>query len=404
MAAACSNPIRKLLDAHPSLKQRPVILHMDINKTIIHVDVAGGKTMEDVLNANVGKMVFGHVTSSDAGAAMFTAVSCSQDAVSVCPAIPPNARFMCFDDFVDVALPTMAGFDSLPPAERREQWKQLSGKRRAMKASFTHPGNPGEAYAQFVEQQRKALTRPNGTSMWNIVPSFFNVMNELSAAEWPFVLVFRTFGSDLPEILEEWKEFIGGHHDFGPPQGPLLAHLVHKEVPVGVVYRDKQGLSFCWGTAQSPPPPHDDTAAPLHGEDYLRTLPQYASARNVSYSDLYKELVDAAHGPVIGAVDFYPFWSQNGENRMAGKVFPVLKTSSPDQPAPFQIFFDDNICHGDVRSIVDMRDALSGEPIPADGPQEGLFCCAVDSFQAICNVEYFAEQLAEHVYLQAHVT
>ena len=367
---------------------------MDINKTIIHVDAAGGKTFEDVLNSNVGKRVKGTVHDG-----IFTAkgMSTSDDS--------GVSSEMTFDDFVDVVLPT-PDLKSLPnDVERREAMKQVTNKRRVLRATFTKPGQPGEAFAALVEQQRAALTKPSG-SLWNITPTFFYLMNQLSICEWPFVLIFRTFGSDLLAVLDEWREFVRGRLDVRP-EGPLLRAMAEQqdgtnEIPVGSIYRDTQGLSFCWGVA-SPPPPPSQEALHLLGKQYLATIETHAAAIDVTYEQLFAELTKPSHGPVVGAVDYYPFWSQHGERRVAGKVYPVLRPRGASAGAPpFQVFFDDNIAIGDEQSIVDLRDAETGHPIN-DHAEEAKYCCAVDSFEAICNVEYFAQQLAARILAQSPI-
>ena len=42
------------------LPKRPVILHVDLNRTIIQVDAAGGKSLKDILNNNLSTACVGH--------------------------------------------------------------------------------------------------------------------------------------------------------------------------------------------------------------------------------------------------------------------------------------------------------------------------------------------------------
>lgn len=505
--------LSRLLEAAPALRLRPVVVHMDINRTIIHVDPAGGKSFEDVLNSNAARMVVG-ITRRLGGGGPATAAAAAGEGdaaatldassatagtadgprlafepLGLLPDLPRDATLaraaaqaardghtvMTYDDFVEEAIgnpPNLAALGS--NAARREAMKGVSNQRRALRHSFTYPGQPGAPWAALVEQQRVALTRPpknnntnsssssgeaaNTPERWHITPSFFAFVNDLSLLDWPFTLIFRTFGSDLPEVLAEWTTFVRGAHDI-PAKGPILAKMAadagDHAVPVGAIYRDRQGLSFCWGATAAPPPP-----APSHehllGRDYLATLPSHCNARNVSYGELYAELTQAAHGAVVGAVDYYPYWSQHGEHRSAGKVFPVLRRSSTaaaassttaaavlqsllttpddDDPSmlpleqftasssqraeqaahseqfaalqalpPFQVFFDDNIrTDGGPKSIVDVRDATTG--LPGTIQDEGVYCCQVEPFDAITDLAYFSKELATRMAVQAGIT
>ena len=65
--------------------------------------------------------------------------------------------------------------------------------------------------------------------------------------------------------------------------------------------------------------------------------------------------------------DFYPFWKTRNERSRAGKLLLL----DPADEDVIQIFFDDNVGHGQAH-IVDTRDARTGASLPFQVP--GVLC------------------------------
>lgn len=61
----------------------------------------------------------------------------------------------------------------------------------------------------------KKLTRENG-EYFRILPSFFNTIIKLAEEKRDIKIVFRTFGSDLAEIIKEMNDFCTGNHPCYP--------------------------------------------------------------------------------------------------------------------------------------------------------------------------------------------
>lgn len=53
------------------------------------------------------------------------------------------------------------------------------------------------------------MTRADGSYHY-IIPAFFDCIVELVARQVPFSIVFRTFGTDLGDIIEAFNEFCDG--------------------------------------------------------------------------------------------------------------------------------------------------------------------------------------------------
>lgn len=384
-----------------SCPKRHIVLHMDINKTIIQIDAAGGRTMEDVLNSNAAANVYGFVNSAGKWEALYgpqdTPVTDTRD-----------REVITYDTYIDRMHRGPPGMQDLPRAERDALWKDVSGRRREMARRFTFPGEPGERFDSLVEEQRRALTVGAGPTYHSIVPSFFYLMNTLSELEWPFTLIFRTFGSDLAEVLKEWRRFVMGEH-VCQPKGRVLAKLrvEYVEPLTGCVYRDHGRMFLCYGpsvSAQTGAPDlllwENPTDAAV--VEALRKYSEFTEVEMVDFKNFNRALLKyyALSNHIGGLVDYYPCWAQAAERRYGGKIF-AAPVSSLDKDY-FHVFFDDNIFLGDESSIVDLRDAYTGESV-LGMDKERPFCVPVNAYRAIVDEQYFLDRLCERLKLQAGV-
>jgi hypothetical protein len=378
-----------------SCSRKHLILHMDINKTIIQVDQAGGRSLEDVLNSNVAATVYGTVDSKDGTwKALFGPFDKS--------AIPPSSatdEILTYDAYIDRLHCEPQGMQELPRKEKDTVWKSISNLRRQATGKFTHTGEPGAAYAPLVELQRQHLQHDDG--YYHIIPSFFKLINTLSELDMSFTLIFRTFGSDLDSVLREWKTFIQGEH-VCKPSGPILQKMREKytEPLCGSVYRHKDEMYICYGpqaSLSSRLSAEFDEADSFRILEHLKHVRGCTAASKTSFAELKDHLVEyfAQSNNVGGLVDYYPNWAQGAERRTGGKVFPLsLKDESN-----YYVFFDDNIFIGDERSIVDVREADGAESI-MDPEVEKRYCVQVNAFKAIVNDNYFIDKLSECLKLQ----
>lgn len=98
-------------------------------------------------------------------------------------------------------------------------------------ANFVKPGNPGERFKKVFDEMINKLTLPeevikrfdqeellgNKEQMFSylnflkngkyyLVPSFFKLIEKLKKAKREFVIVFRSFGSDIKNAISEFNE------------------------------------------------------------------------------------------------------------------------------------------------------------------------------------------------------
>ena len=391
--------------------KKRIVLHMDVNRTLIQIDPAGGKSMADVLNNNLSAVCYGVLSTSNQWKAVIGPEPTSEQQELIAKiedslsSTVDGTRYITYDDFIDeVLVPTPhEEMAALRGREASDRWDQVAEARRHYKNAFSDPGHPGEEFRVYWEKLRTAMKRPSGQGDWYVLPSFWSMVNSLSEADWPFSVVIRTFGKDLPEIQEEWRRFVLGELEV-KPSGPILKELAEAYrasadtplsslVPTGSVYRCKTGTFMKWGPAKAPAQLDDETQVP---EGYAP----------VSTEELYRQLTAAPDAgkpalKVFGVVDFYPWWSANSEAGAAGKVFPIRIPRPPsDTNHPYQVFFDDNIFYPpETETIVDIRSVETNQFIQDETVQRA-FLAAVAPYQAITNIDYFTDQLVERVLAQ----
>ncbi|KAG5469807.1 hypothetical protein CUR178_01947 [Leishmania enriettii] len=375
--------------------KKHLVIHTDINKTIIQVDQAGGRTMDDVLNNNVAANTFGIVDTTDN---QWHPLYSAYDS-PVAPPASTSGPIMSYDAYIDSLHCAPLGMQNLPKAERDAVWKSVSNCRRQATRKFTFPGEVGEPYAPLVDLQRQHLQHRDG--YYNIIPAFFHMVNTLSELDFRFTLIFRTFGSDLDTVLQEWRSFVLGTH-VCKPSGPVLRRLKENYIePLsGSFFRQDDAIYICHGprvSLSSYLTSGFEETDPVKVLEHLHQVPGCTSACKATFADLKDHLVEyfARSRNVGGLVDYYPSWAQAAEHRTGGKVFPV----SQNDPNYYFVFFDDNIFIGDEHSIVDIREADGAKSL-VDIDIEKKYCVPVNAFKAILDKEYFVNELCECLRLQ----
>lgn len=361
----------------------PVLLHFDINRTIIQVDPAGGKSLVDILNNNIATESLGRVVDG-----AWKIVRGPADAADAAEA----RELVSYDDFVDSQFPKPEGMDRMAPQDARALWADVSEKRRYLKKVFTAPGQPGEAFRPLVDRQLAQLRLPGAPdAYYHIIPAFFRTVNDLVDADVNFNIVFRTFGVDLVTVLDDWRRFASGQHVY-PCSERVKKRFGGIDPITAALYRDSSGMFCTAGAARAAPLAPTSSIVPTL--EYLTALPGYGDTRTASHDDL---LALVQKGGVLGLVDFYPWWAAHGESASAGKVFPVHVAPSAD--TPYQVFFDDNAFPGDEHSIVDLRSVESGAAI-TDPVLHELYTHKVRPLQAVTSDDYFLAVLEDKLQQQ----
>jgi hypothetical protein len=200
---------------HPATKvendikpqSQALVVHFDINETILVGDNAGGDTQEDSLNKILAKSAFVKIPP---GSDKSLGKSMDKDSDSITPT-------HWWDGSV-----IGEGNTHAPPLYTGWKWPdgccpyyRTIYKRRSKKFVYGH----GQPYRQLYDSIQKELTFHHSTQegvklpdvMPHLLPALFDTLNVLSQRpEQNIRLVFRTFGTDLPQIAEAVTAFSRG--------------------------------------------------------------------------------------------------------------------------------------------------------------------------------------------------
>ncbi|CAB1121233.1 unnamed protein product [Ectocarpus sp. CCAP 1310/34] len=410
-----------------------LILHFDLNKTLIMVDPAGRKTQAQVLNSVLAEICWGHVEHSGAeetsvwtwnGAPPSTepplrrTLSGSRGLQQQNHHVTAPVALVSYSDFLHQEFGDAEGKDN----------RRMKDIRDERKGCFTEDGQPGVGLRAEYLKLEKALALPEavaksplakgaglaGRESHYILPSFFWCLLALKEADADFGVVFRTFGDDIPEVAREYNAFCEGNHPLFPGakmdgsdgRGDYRVHLAdqaegsHGHNTLGAFFRDEKGLALVMGTLDNPQDRHQLRSIESKGhpvyrsvvdthdaicERVLSALPPAGSVApkpaattttagpppscGESTNGIAGSGETTNHGRCLALRDFYPFWRKNLESAEAGKVLPV---DLSDTPKVWPVMFDDNIGHwrpdgsGSDAHIVDVRDMVTGRPVPFD--------------------------------------
>ena len=356
------------------------VLFMDVNKTIMMADPAGGKSVEDVCNDVIAEQAWGNSADPSGPAEDASFALGHPELVFDRPS--GEATRLSYVDWVRAHHPEVVATRA---AEGHVAAKDV---RRKYVKTFTCPGQPGEAFAPIKDALRDGI----GTDHL-IVTSFLAGIVDLEAkrmaAETPFqvAVVFRTFGTDLPEILHEFNAFCDGDDPRFP--GVSFPHLkVDVSSHVGSVRRVGTGGFVALNTVERVVDDHghiesDDLDQPIPDDRVL--LPLDAS--------FLSSLLDRIASPSgsFAIRDDYPAWARAVWNPAGGKIFPVVL--DPASTRVSTAFFDDNINYGDDAAednIVCPIDSSSGDVIPIASVLR-THAVRVDPLSIVLNPTYYID-------------
>lgn len=186
-------------------------------------------------------------------------------------------------------------------------------------------------------------------------------------------LVFRTFGSDCVEIVQEFNAFCSAPHkvcDNEEVVSSLLSKVVDVDKAIGKITRG--------GNVPDEP----ETYSLKMGSAVEKPL-VVNGAENI-YSYFISSIFDQNKRSMM-IQDDYPYWHACGETDHSGKL--LLVDSSTEGESIVQIFFDDNI-ERDRAHIVDVRKLPGLEKVPFDEAND-VFYTKVAPFDIITDDSYF---------------
>ena len=198
----------------------------------------------------------------------------------------------------------------------------------------------------------------------------------------PFQLVLRTFGTDIPEVLEELCLLAGGNHPLFPQfAGSPALKPVEGSRAIGTFFRNGVSLAdthLVLGTLDQPPSPADGLA---FYED--KDVDIVSGLDNI---DKFFEKKGASEQVgVLALRDYYPWWAENQESDTSGKLLVV-----PSSKSLTSIFFDDNV-EKDRAHIVDVRTGM-GVSLPFE-QTNGRLIIRAEPWHSITDRQWFVKAL-----------
>eukprot|EP00440_Ansanella_granifera_P019030 gb/GFBE01020680.1/.p1 GENE.gb/GFBE01020680.1/~~gb/GFBE01020680.1/.p1 ORF type:complete len:548 (+),score=136.18 gb/GFBE01020680.1/:1-1644(+) len=404
-------------------RKRWLVLHVALPRTIMTCDMALGRSTEAELNDALSTLAWGSV-DTEAG-------EWTLESADPMPS-PPHPSLITYATYVARTYPS----DHTMEDKAREENARLAAQKRAC---FTCPGEPGAKFRPMFDQMVKNLQHSNKAlakaydikkvilneeeapedpakseaqnimrfGRHQILPSFWNLLKELTKRGRRFSVVFRSFSEEqLAQVQNELQLFTQCQHPAydgrnktqkPPPMDGNKASRDMRLTNAAIGRLDRMGgrLHFRDRPAADPSgqPAPDAGAVAAEGAEAAEVgqpatfrpteyaFPPYHQA----YAGLMHQILETSNTAAI--VDDLAYWEARDRDATAGKLLLVDYGGSMAETKVQHIFFDGNIDKDDPY-CVDVRDVVSGEPIPFK-EAEDVFLHRVNLFEAITEPEYF---------------
>ncbi|GMF67523.1 unnamed protein product [Phytophthora fragariaefolia] len=401
-------------------RQRSVVLHLDLNRTVLMSDAAGGRSMENTVDYLLSECSWGVVRASE--------WRCVSSAASVAPPAetPDAAALVTYKQFVDDAHPfqsVAAGgdVDAVKAANRAAK-----KRRTALQSAFTGGEHaPGCRVRGSFEHVMRLLHFPEGQQRdaakklaaampacrlreaWSegryyLLPSFLQLLSHVAAPRsgLDVKLVFRTFGDDIGDVARELDLLADGRHPAGLPALPdkFRLRLEPSARRVATFYRDgfgADGTALAVGTLNKVPfsAKHAEEGAAAPDNFYAAAEPGVDVVRGF---DAIQKTLDAMleEASTLALRDYWEWWSAHAEDGQYGKLL-LIDQEKAEKDGDVVVFLDDHI-EAHHAHIVDVRDTRSGAPIDFE-KSRGKYLQRVEPFAAITDPNYFTALFDKYV-------
>lgn len=371
--ALCEESLKFTLNLSTSTqkKQNKLVLHFDVNETIMIGDEAGGDTFTDSLNKIIGKSAL--VKRKQVGGSDTTFSEWKHWRWHDGSVLDPNASEtpeLVFD------------WNRKPGLESYHNMKYTHKEFNAK--IFTHKGQPGFVYNNLMTKLQSVMTIPKSIrpiderltldgSNYFILPSFFETLAQIDRQKRDVVVVIRTFGSDGFRVANAINAWVEGKHPLFKGR-TFSSFRVDLKRNMFVGRYDKTDKSF--------------KVRYFEGDDDKNVFDE---------KEVVMKLLSGSMGKVQIIQDDYHWWNENHYIPGAGKPLWL----SLDRPHTHHIFFDDHINNDADDSIVCVRYrehskqnfmSLSGEKIRQ---QHGTFIVRVPTVQAVLDRSFFLKKIGE---------
>ncbi|KOO35415.1 dpy-30 motif family protein [Chrysochromulina tobinii] len=383
--AALVTPTAPLDGARPHL-----VLHFDVNMTVIMLDSAIGGDSAKILNMVLSNCVWGKVTPAEPEP--------TWELVSEIPSpTAPEIGLQTYAEYV-MSVTDVKGMSDVTKI------RETKARRRKALQNFTSAGAPGAALAALLRSMADALKLPKQLisdeqadelkrlgldgGVCVLLPSFLHLLRELKKTGRSFSICFRTYNA----LCEGTHPLFPGRDVVldGSDGGPDMRIDMGQVDKCGTFVRDGAGkIALVLGTIEQPDraqaSSYDEIAKFYAAYDPpVRVMPAIEAANTLDF------LLGPAAPRTLALRDYYSGWEAVGCQAHGGK--PLLLKSSPTE---LQIFFDDHITSHDAH-IIDCRRAADpdAEPLPIAATL-GIHLVKAEPVLSISQSSYFVDCIAE---------
>ena len=387
--ATTKTPTAKTKQPRPKL-----VLHFDLNKTIVATDAVQNLNSSDLVNVMLAECAWGRLTHDSHMVPSWRAFG--RLSLAVNPEDAQDMDLMTYHNFLDSILhPDPGPTDGGDPKKMAEK-KKL---RQTLKKRFTDDGEPGYMFRSVHDALVSALD--DEPQMGMVLPSFFHLLNVLLATSRDVYIVLRSFGSDAVDVARDIERWAKGEHPMSPSEFSSASEFAPDwEFGFGRFERSAGNAESTRMLVGAPGVMwNDESAQPVQEFVGFPAIDKALRTWTTVGSLLASGQTSSWHGPrgrLLVLRDDYPYWHRNREARRAGKLL-LLPSRNPRAPEPeedvLDIMFDDNMGTGGRWGIVDVRDASTGVPVPFQDAI-GHNLVRADPIRAILDMKYFETSLS----------
>lgn len=382
-----------------------LILHIDINKTIMLGDSNQSQSLESSLLTLLCEYPLGII---DKNTNEWILIKKDLNNKKY------NEGLISYMDYLRIQYPQKTANEIQDNQTRIKYNLNINKIKRELAEKFIDKGSPGELLKNQINQIIESLKIPDNIlekmnrgyyskkqkELYNngyiqILKSFFNSMIQLTKSERHFSIIFRSFGDDIESITSEFNEFCKGKHPLYPN---IYFDGTHKSknyligrFQYGILYRYSKNLNDIFlviGTKKRFKNPKPNNLYEFYNNDIKDgNVIIIEGGINIYNYIMEKIYIDDYY--TFAIFDEYEIWLENDNLKEYSKPFYI----NPYERKIHQIFFDDNIVYEKKISIVDCRNIITGETIP-DNKIKNKYIIKTD-INVLLDDFYFSKKILE---------
>ena len=121
-------------------------------------------------------------------------------------------------------LPEDSG-EEIGKEEKEKRIREVKRRRHLLTGNFTADFPQFKEHFQELHKNLFYENEKGEKMQFFVLPSFFHLLIDLMDRKIDFVVVFRTFGEDLPKVVKEFNSFFLGEHPYPPFRSEKLVRL-----------------------------------------------------------------------------------------------------------------------------------------------------------------------------------